>query len=71
MNVRASSVNSTAGEEDNLEIDAWKEQPWKGKGIHVLWYENQDHAQVFDKQATRRPLLRAIKAYCAEGLEID
>ena len=67
VNIRLGSVDSEADEENNLQIDAWKEQPWKGKGIDVLWYENQDHAQVFDSAATRRPLLRAIKTYCAEG----
>jgi pimeloyl-ACP methyl ester carboxylesterase len=47
--------------------DAWKERIWTGKGIDVLWFANCDHAQVFDKPSTRRPLLRAIRAYCAQG----
>jgi alpha/beta hydrolase fold len=71
VNVRSSSVDLEADEETDLQIDAWKEQPWKGKGIDVIWYENLDHAQVFDSAATRRPLLRAIKTYCAEGAEMN
>jgi hypothetical protein len=71
VNVRSSSVDLEVDDETNLQIDAWKEQPWKGKGIDVIWYENLDHAQVFDSASTRRPLLRAIKTYCAEGAEMN
>jgi pimeloyl-ACP methyl ester carboxylesterase len=39
---------------------------WKGKGIDVLWFDNLDHAQVFERPATRRPLVRAIRGYCAQ-----
>jgi pimeloyl-ACP methyl ester carboxylesterase len=42
------------------------ESKWKGKGIDVLWFENLDHAQVFDRFATRRPLVRTIRQYCAQ-----
>lgn len=71
VNWRSSSVDPEADEESGAQIDAWKEQPWKGKGIDVIWFENVDHAQVFDKAATRRPLLRAIKTYCAEGADAN
>jgi pimeloyl-ACP methyl ester carboxylesterase len=67
LNSHASQVGSETDEEADMEVDAWKEWPWKGKGIDVLWFEKQDHAQVFDKPATRRPLLRAAKSYCKEG----
>jgi hypothetical protein len=69
MNLRANSMGSTPEDEGYLESDAWKQQPWKGKGIDVLWFKNQDHAQVFDTPATRRPLLSVIKEYCATGVE--
>lgn len=45
----------------------WKTRAWKGKGIDVLWFGNLDHAQVFDKPATRRPIISAIRAYCKKG----
>jgi hypothetical protein len=67
----ASNMDSTVDDEGGLESDAWKQRPRKGKGIDVLWFENQDHGQVFDSLATRRPLLSAIKAYCADGVEPD
>ncbi len=67
--VGASIVKSRADQDGDLEIDAWKGFSWKGEGIDVLWFEDQDHAQVFDNPATRRPLLGAIKAYCAERVK--
>jgi pimeloyl-ACP methyl ester carboxylesterase len=47
-------------------VDWWKERIWTGKGIDILWFADCDHAQVFDKRATRRPLVRATRAYCAQ-----
>ncbi|TQS35303.1 hypothetical protein Golomagni_04281 [Golovinomyces magnicellulatus] len=44
--------------------DEWKNRPWKGNGIDILWFEDLDHAQVFDKKATRRILRDAILSYC-------
>jgi pimeloyl-ACP methyl ester carboxylesterase len=71
LNSHASQVDSDVDEEADIEVDTWKEQLWKGKGIDVLWFENLDHAQVFDKLATRRPLLRAIKSYCTEAVYMN
>jgi pimeloyl-ACP methyl ester carboxylesterase len=65
---RTRVVNFEA-DEDRLVTDEWKERPWKGKGIDVLWFQTLDHAQVFDQASTRRPLLHAIKTYCEEGIE--
>lgn len=65
--VRAERVGSDADEEADMQVEAWKDQLWEGHQIDLLWFENLDHAQVFDKAATRRPLLRAIKTYCSEG----
>lgn len=47
--------------------EEWKTRPWTGEGIDVLWYPELDHAQVFDKPATRRRLISAIRTYCEEG----
>lgn len=46
--------------------DAWKRKPWVGSGLEILWYEHQDHAQVFDWKETRRPMLKAISVYTCE-----
>lgn len=52
----------------NYRETSWKKRPWKGEGIDFLWFAKLDHAQVFDKAATRRPLISAIKEYCAKGV---
>jgi pimeloyl-ACP methyl ester carboxylesterase len=46
---------------------AWKGRPWTGSGLEVLWFEHLDHAQVFDSEKTRRPLVEAIGVYSARG----
>ncbi|KUJ18743.1 uncharacterized protein LY89DRAFT_503672 [Mollisia scopiformis] len=44
----------------------WKSRSWTGSGIDILWFKNLDHAQVFDKAATRKMLISAIRTYCEE-----
>lgn len=50
-----------------LAQEGWKHRPWRGKGIDILWFDNLDHAQVFDTHATRRPVLEALWVYAASG----
>jgi len=59
---------STSGDDAEFDIDdeEWKFRPWKGTGIDILWFKDLDHAQVFDKSATRRKVISAIRAYCEE-----
>lgn len=57
------------GKETRVDVkdDAeWKKREWKGQGIDVLWFEELDHAQVFDKPATRKKLIDAIRTYCED-----
>ncbi|KAL2061339.1 hypothetical protein VTL71DRAFT_7612 [Oculimacula yallundae] len=49
------------------EDEEWKARPWKGTGIDVLWFEDLDHAQVFDKSATRRRVIDVITKYSNGG----
>lgn len=42
------------------------ERTQKESALNMLWFDNLDHAQVFDKPVTRRLLVRAIRAYCAQ-----
>lgn len=53
------------GDED-LEEEEWKTRPWRGSGIDVFWFEDLDHAQIFDKPSSRRRVISAIRAYCEE-----
>ncbi|KAJ6181465.1 hypothetical protein N7485_000107 [Penicillium canescens] len=46
---------------------AWKNKPWIGYGLELLWFEQLDHAQIFDSETTRRPVIRAISIYSNTG----
>ncbi|KAK5170582.1 uncharacterized protein LTR77_005170 [Saxophila tyrrhenica] len=41
----------------------WKQRPWRGAGLDVLWWEGLDHAQVFDKESTRSKLVEVLVEY--------
>ena len=44
----------------------WKSQPWRGRGLEVLWQHGIDHAQVFDSAKRRTGLMSAIGQYSAQ-----
>jgi pimeloyl-ACP methyl ester carboxylesterase len=46
---------------------AWKNKSWIGYGLELLWYGQLDHAQVFDSEKTRRPIIRTISVYSDRG----
>ncbi|KAJ5449663.1 uncharacterized protein N7458_006112 [Penicillium daleae] len=48
---------------DKETVRTWKNRPWVGYGLELLWYEQLDHAQVFDFENTRRPVIKAISVY--------
>ena len=43
--------------------DAWKGQEWMGEGTDLLWFEELDHAQVFDSRGRRKLLVDVVSAY--------
>jgi len=63
VRLREGNGSSEAG---NGNEDEWKRRPWKGEGIDVLWFRDLDHAQVFDKPATRKRLIHCIRTYCED-----
>ncbi|KAL8998554.1 MAG: hypothetical protein Q9169_002394 [Polycauliona sp. 2 TL-2023] len=44
--------------------DGWKKQGWKGKGIDVLWFEENDHGEIIDTSEGREVLIRVAQEYC-------
>ncbi|CZT44556.1 uncharacterized protein RSE6_04742 [Rhynchosporium secalis] len=70
----ASAEGTEAGDDSEAESDdtdieeeEWKSRPWKGTDIDVLWFKDLDHAQVFDKPATRRRVIDVITKYSNDG----
>ena len=41
----------------------WKDQKWKGDGLDILWFDNLDHAQVFDSKANCEILVNVVRGY--------
>jgi pimeloyl-ACP methyl ester carboxylesterase len=56
----------TANEATDKANATMKESAQKGTGLNMIWFDSLDHAQVFDRRVTRRQLVRAIRAYCAQ-----
>lgn len=50
------------GDGDELEYEVWR-----GSGTEVVWFDDLDHAQVFDNTSTRQNVIRKIQKYCEDG----
>ena len=44
---------------------SWKNSIWKGEGLEMLWFDNIDHGQVFDKPSRRARLANVVRRYCS------
>ena len=47
--------------------EEWKYRELKGEGLDILWYDDLDHAQVFDSKANRENLIQVIRQYSLMG----
>ncbi|KAK5109847.1 hypothetical protein LTR62_006454 [Meristemomyces frigidus] len=41
----------------------WKKKAWKGEGVEVLWWDDLDHAQVFDDKRNRGKLVEVTRCF--------
>jgi hypothetical protein len=57
----------TGADKESRETGSWKEGTWRGEGLELLWFQDLDHAQVFDSRRTRRRLVEVVRTYCAKG----
>ena len=44
-----------------------RDKTWTGSGLEVLWFEDLDHAQVFDSRKTREHVTEAVSVYSVQG----
>ena len=56
----------TEDESGDSEIDGWKNRAWKGEGLDIVWFENLDHAQVFEKARDYRRVVDILRSYSAD-----
>lgn len=54
---------SNDGKDGKAEVEGWKQRTLTGKGLEVLWWDDFDHAQVFDERKTRAKLVGVLVAY--------
>lgn len=52
-----------SGKQAGGEVAGWKERGFQGKGLEVLWWEDFDHAQVFDNKASSAKLVDVLVEY--------
>ena len=50
----------------SADMDDWTERSWKGEGIDLLWFEELDHAQIFEKKRSYGRVVEVVRAYCAD-----
>ncbi|KAL2051123.1 hypothetical protein ABVK25_008552 [Lepraria finkii] len=43
--------------------EEWKHREWKGKGLDILWFDDLDHAQVFDSPRNCEILAKVVRSY--------
>ncbi|KAL9008791.1 MAG: hypothetical protein Q9173_006117 [Seirophora scorigena] len=53
---RAEGVRAVADKREDE--DGWKRRGWRGKGIDVLWFEENDHGEIIDTREGREVLIR-------------
>lgn len=47
--------------------EEWKHREWKGKGLDILWFDDLDHAQVFDFRRSCEILVHTVRRYSLMG----
>lgn len=64
VNTEAVGAYLARAENGSREAGNWRERVWKGDGLNLLWFQNLDHGQVFDKKITRDELVSVVRRYC-------
>ena len=62
-NTPSRNRSETQGSDQDDLDDAWKESAWRGEGLDVLWFEQCDHAELFDKRRDFDKVVNAINTY--------
>ena len=57
------SENASNGSQRGHDCVEWKGRTRAGNSVNLIWFRTLDHAQVFDKPQTRKPLIEAIGKY--------
>lgn len=50
-------------DDESRATGAWKEHKWVGRGIEVVFFEELDHAQVFDRKERTMDVVGIVRGY--------
>lgn len=63
VNTKAVGQYLTRCDYQEVEDQSWKHRKWTGTGLEILWFDDLDHAQVFDSKHNRQVLVNVIREY--------
>lgn len=50
---------------------SWKCDQWDGNAINVIWFEDLDHGQVFEKKRNYKRLIKVVQEYTSNSTSVD
>ena len=66
--VNTEAVGRYLAQDSGLPVtEEWKHREWKGKGMDILWFDDLDHAQVFDSRRNCKILAQLVRRYSLMG----
>ncbi|KAL8788667.1 MAG: hypothetical protein Q9213_001595 [Squamulea squamosa] len=63
VNTQAVGQYLAGGEDETTKTSSWKCREWRGTGLDIIWHENLDHAQVFEKKPDYGQLVEVTRQY--------
>ncbi|KAL8871383.1 MAG: hypothetical protein Q9174_002768 [Haloplaca sp. 1 TL-2023] len=62
-NTKAVGEYLTAHEDRSSATTSWKDKEWTGRELDIIWYEDLDHAQVFEAKRNHDRLVKVVRQY--------
>ena len=63
VDTKAIGAYLTGADDWILETGGWKDGIWRGDGLDVLWFQELDHGQVFDRKRTSGRLVEIVRRF--------
>lgn len=66
VDTKAIGAYLTGAEDWSLGTGSWEGGFWKGDGLDVLWFQDLDHGQVFNRKRAREKLVDIVRSFSSE-----
>ncbi|KAB5518707.1 hypothetical protein GE09DRAFT_1208261 [Coniochaeta sp. 2T2.1] len=70
VDTKAIGAYLTGANDWTLETGGWKDGVLKGIGLNVLWFQELDHGQVFDRKRARMKLVEVVRSCKIRGQQL-